>query len=167
MKETIQQYKARILGHVEGKEWLQVQSTTPEVLAELIHGVNKEKLTQRPQPEKWSVAEILAHLAEAEAVAHWRYRQVLEHSGDRIVAFDQNMWAELGDYRNWPPHEALDMFRLIRQSNLRLFARLTPQQWECYGMHSERGKEVLKDYVRMMAGHDLNHVEQVRQILNS
>jgi len=57
--ETIADYKARILSYVEGKDPLEVQSKTPELLADLVVSVPEAKLTARPSPDKWSVAELL------------------------------------------------------------------------------------------------------------
>ena len=79
--ETQEQYKARILALVEGKDALAVQRETPDQLAQLIAGISAEKLRQRPAPDKWSVAEILAHLSETEMGSSWRYRQMIEHDG--------------------------------------------------------------------------------------
>jgi hypothetical protein len=42
---------------------------------------------------------------------------------------------------------------------------LAPEQWKHYGMHSERGQETIEHIVRMFAGHDLNHLQQVERIL--
>jgi hypothetical protein len=81
--------------------------------------------------------------------------------------FDQNEWAKLVDFDSWKAREALDMFRLLREANLRIFTKLTPEQWLCFGIHSERGRMTVKDLASQVAGHDVNHIEQVRQILAS
>ena len=60
MRETPQQYTARMLGNTEGKQPIKVQAATAKKLASLIKGVPTGKLRKRPAPEKWSVAEILA-----------------------------------------------------------------------------------------------------------
>ena len=96
MQETPQQYTQRILGHVEGQNPLKVQAGTAKKLARLIKGVPASKLRKRPGPEKWSVAEILAHLADAEIVTGWRMRQILGAPGTPIQAYDQDSWAAAG-----------------------------------------------------------------------
>jgi len=68
MKETVQQYMQRINGYMEGKQPLAVQAATAKKLEKLIKGVPAAKLRKRPAPDKWSVSEILAHLADAEIV---------------------------------------------------------------------------------------------------
>jgi hypothetical protein len=96
--ETPEQYKQRLAGYVEGKDPIAMQRTAADTLERLTAGVSEEKLRRRPAPQKWSVLEILAHLAEDELVASWRYRQMIEHNGATMMGFDQDEWARLGDY---------------------------------------------------------------------
>jgi hypothetical protein len=166
MAETIEQYKSRILSNAEGKDPLEVQRQTPNALASLIKGRDPDSLKRNPEPGKWSVAQIVTHLAEGELVVAWRYRQMLERSGSSITAYDQDTWEQLGDYANADASASLELFRLLRERNLQLLNRLSPEQWEMFGVHAERGKESVRHLARMMAGHDVNHLEQVRRILN-
>lgn len=165
MTETAEEYKARFASYVAGKDPLAMQRETPQTLAALIENVADARLKQRPAPGKWSVTEILAHLAEDELSSTWRYRQMLEHDGLDLPGFDQDLWANLGDYSSWKPADALAMFRLLREANLRMFAHLTSEQWERHGVHLERGKITVRELCRHMAAHDINHIEQVRRIL--
>lgn len=161
MPETPQQYITRTLGYVEGKNPLRVQQSTPQKLASLIKGLDKKRLTQAPAPGKWSISEILAHLADTELVAGWRMRLVLGHNGTPIQAFDQDVWATTFRYRSRDPKVSLQTFAALRQSNLILLKSVSKNLWENYGMHEERGKESIAHMVRMFAGHDLNHIRQV------
>ena len=65
-------------------------------------------------------------MAEDELSSSWRYRQMIEHDGPTLLGFDQDEWARLGDYNAWNARDALEMFRLLRQANLRMFEKLTP-----------------------------------------
>jgi hypothetical protein len=165
MAETAEQYKARFETYVAGKDPVAMQRDAPTMLARLIERASESKLARRPSPEKWSVTEILAHLAEDELASSWRYRQMLEHDGVELLGFDQNLWASVGDYASWTAADGLAMFRLLREANLRMFANLRPGQWECYGVHAERGKLTVRELCGHMAAHDINHIEQVRRIL--
>lgn len=167
MAETKEQYKARFAAYVDGKDVLAMHREAPRTLARLIANVPEERLKTKPAPgSKWSVTEIIAHMAEDELISSWRYRQMIEHDTPELRDFDQDLWATLGDYAAWEPSEALEMFRLLREANLRMFAKLTPEQWERTGIHAERGKITVRDQCRHMAAHDINHVEQVERILN-
>lgn len=161
------EYKARILSYVEGKDPIAVQRQTPEALAELVRDIPESKLQKRPGPDKWSVTELLAHLADAEIGCSWRYRQIVEHNGCALTPYDEQLWSSLGSYSSRPSADALQLFRLLRESNLRLFEKLTPEQWQNYGVHAERGQMTVHDLMQQIAGHDLNHMEQIRSILAS
>jgi len=165
MKETIQQYMQRISGYTEGKQPLAVQASTAKKLERLIKGKSTAKLRKRPALDKWSVSEILAHLADAETVGSFRMRLVLGAPGTPIVAFDQDVWVISGHYEKRDPRKSLELFRALREANLALLKSLTPEQWKHYGMHSERGQESIERIVQMFAGHDINHLLQIERIL--
>jgi DinB family protein len=165
MKETPQQYTQRIVGQAEGKQPLAVQAATAKKLEGLIKGVPAGKLRKRPAPDQWSVNEILAHLAECEIVGSFRMRLILGSPGTPMTAFDQNAWVVSGHYDKRDPRSSLELFRTLRAANLALLKSLTPEQWKHYGMHAERGQESIEHIVRMFAGHDLNHLQQVERIL--
>ena len=165
MHETPEQYKARILKLMEGKDAVAVQRETASKLTKLVEGKSAAQLSRRPAPDKWSVSEILVHLAEAEIGSYWRYRQMIEHNGSSLMSFDQDLWYKLGDYASRDPHEALQLFRMLREGNLLMFDKLTPEQWQLGGIHSERGPMTVAELARQIAGHDINHVAQVEKIL--
>ena len=164
MKETPQQYTQRILGYVEGKDPLKIQKSTPKKLQKLVKALSKKQLKRRPEPGKWSIAEIVAHLADTEIVGSWRMRLILGCDGVPIQAFDQDVWATTFSYEDKNPKDALKVFRVLRENNLSMLKSLPKKLWENHGMHSERGKETIAHIVRLYAGHDLNHLRQVEQI---
>lgn len=165
MKETVQEYIQRIQGKIAGKNPVEVQGATAKKLAKLIKGVAPAKLKKRPSPEKWSTAEIIAHLADAEIAVGWRMRSILGSPGTPIQAWDPDAWAAAGHYSKLDPRKALEAFRVVREANLAMLKTLTPEQWKQFGIHAERGEESIERLVGMMAGHDINHTEQIEQIL--
>ena len=164
MPETPQQYIQRILGNVEGQEPLRVQRETAKKLAKAIRGLNKKQLTKKPAPDKWSIAEILAHLADGEIVGAWRLRHILCSNGAPIQAYDQNAWATTFAYARRDAKQSLEFFRVLRENNLAMLKALPGELWENYGQHQERGRESVAHIVRMFAGHDLNHLGQVERM---
>ena len=165
MKETPQQYTARMLTNLADQGPLKVQAATPKKIERLLKGASPAKLRKRPAPGKWSVAEILAHLADVEIVVGWRVRSILGAPGTPIQAFDQDTWVESGHYAKRNPRGSLTQLRALREANLALYKSLTREQWKHYGMHSERGQESVEHIARMMAGHDVNHLQQIESIL--
>jgi len=164
MKETVSQYRQRIMGYIGKRNAMAVQRTTPGRIARLVRGLTRGQLAKRPAPGKWSITEILAHFAETEIAIGYRYRMMLSASGGPIQAFDQDEWAKNGRYDRISPKLALGTFRAIRELNLDLLKRLTPAQKKRYGIHEERGKESVEFFARMIAGHDLNHLGQIERL---
>lgn len=165
MNETPQQYTQRIVGFTQGKQPLKVQAATAGKIARLIKGVPTATLRKRPAPDRWCVSEIIAHLADGEIVGGFRMRLILGSPGTPVAAYDQNDWVVSGHYDKRDPRKSLEQFRVLREANLALLASLDRDQWEHYGMHSERGKETIDHIARMFAGHDLNHLQQIEKIL--
>lgn len=166
MTETAQQYTQRILGNIDGKDPLKVQSTTAKVIEKLMKGQPAGKLRKRPAPGKWSVGEIVAHLADAEVITGWRLRAILAGPGTPIQAYDQDALAAARNYAKHDPKKSLEHFRVVRDANLALYKSLSPEQWKHHGMHAERGEETLERIALMMAGHDINHLQQIERILS-
>ncbi len=165
MKETAQQYIQRILGHVDGQDALVVQKATAGKLKKLTRGLSPKQLRWNPEPGKWSIAEIVAHLADAEIVASWRMRSVIGSSGIAIQPFDQDVWTSVFQYAKRDPKQSVEVFRVLRENNLSMLKALPRDDWEKFGMHLERGKETIAHQARMFAGHDTNHVRQIEGIV--
>lgn len=166
MKETPQQYIQRILGNLQGHDPLKIQSATAKKLDRLLKGVPALKLRKRPAPGKWSIAEIIAHLADAELVGGYRIRTILGAPGTPIQAFDQDAWAAALRYDKRDARKSLGDFRAYRSANIALLKSLKPDQWKHHGMHSERGQETIETITAMFAGHDINHIKQIEDILS-
>lgn len=167
MNETPEEYTKRIRGYVNGKEPLKIQKSTAKKLQKLIKPLSKKQMKKRPGPGQWSIAEILAHLADAEVVGSWRMRLILGNTGQPIQAYDQEVWADTFKYGDRDPKESLKVFRVLRENNLSLLKRIPDPLWENHGMHAERGKETISRIVEMFAGHDLNHLKQVEKIVKA
>jgi hypothetical protein len=115
-------------------------------------------------PGKWSVLQVLQHLADTETVYGYRIRMIVAHDEPPIQGYDQDLWAERLRYNDDDPALVLEEFEAMRRRNLRLYRSLRPEELERAGLHSERGRESAGLIVRMLAGHDLVHRRQVERI---
>jgi hypothetical protein len=167
MQESAEQYISRIVGYVEGQDALKVQRATAGKLKKLTSGLTASQLKWQPEPAKWSIAEIIAHLADAEIVASWRMRSIVGENGITIQPFDQDQWASAFKYRNRDAKRSLEVFRVLRENNLAMLKEIAPEIWDNYGMHLERGKESIAHLIRLFAGHDTNHVLQIERIVKT
>ena len=165
MSETAQQYTQRILSYSEGGDPLELLESAPKKLAAFVVGKSKQQLARRSAPDKWSVAEIAAHLSDTEIAVAWRIRQILSTNAIHIQAFDQNAWASTFDYAQRDASSSVELFRALRAANVALLKSVPRKLWDNYGVHQERGNESIAHVMRMMAGHDLNHLQQIEASL--
>ena len=164
MKETPQQYVRRMMEHLGDRDPVVVQGETAARLARLVRGLSPARRRYRPAPGKWSINEIVAHLADSEIVLGYRYRMILSRNGAPIEATDQDAWARTGRYQRSDTRAQLALFRVLRGANLEFIRSLSPRQLRQFGVHSERGRETIAHIVRIYAGHDVNHLRQIEGI---
>jgi uncharacterized damage-inducible protein DinB len=140
----------------------QTISETPEKLTELSHKLGPNGFERASGPGKWTIAEILCHLADCEIAFGFRLRQALAEPHHTIQPFDQDAWAR--NYRQLDVHAALETFSVLRRWNA-AFIKAAPQ--EAYSKavtHPERGTMTFQTLVETMAGHDLHHLRQLEAI---
>jgi uncharacterized damage-inducible protein DinB len=143
-----------------------------EVLGELIpwlddriRGLPDVTLRRPEKPGKWSLIEVIQHLADSELVIAFRTRMVLSQDRPVLQAYDQDRWASEFTYREVSLSQAVAQLRGLRSADLHLWKHLTPVQLNREGMHSERGAESVAHLIRLIAAHDLVHRRQIDRIL--
>ncbi|MEO8033247.1 MAG: DinB family protein [Acidobacteriota bacterium] len=165
MTETAEQYKNRLHSFLAGSDPLAIMEDTPYRLQQLLRDRTAAELDQSRGAGTWSARQVLCHLADAEMVLGYRARTALASSGEPLQSFEQDLWASERPYAGVDIELALRTFTAIRAWNLDLFTRLGDGQLDRYGVHSVRGRESIRDMVRLYGGHDLNHLQQIEQIL--
>ena len=165
MQETADQYRQRMFSHIHGSDPLKLLAAAPAKLARLLKAVSPAGARKRSEPGRWSIAEIVAHIADAELVIGYRLRAILGAPGSQVIGFDQDAWVTALHYDKRQLRKSFEQYRALREINLALLKTLTPEQWKHDGIHNERGRETVETIVRMAAGHDLNHFGQIERIV--
>jgi hypothetical protein len=147
---------------LDGRALDTILAATPGEIGRLMLAVGVEKENAAPAPGKWSAAEIIAHLADCELVFAFRLRQTLAEDAPTIQPFDQDKWA--ATYSGVPAKQALEVFTALRGWNLRLIGLALPEAAERPTTHPERGAMTFLTIVETMAGHDLNHLGQLKKL---
>jgi hypothetical protein len=146
------------------KDPLKVLSATPGRIATLVRGLSPRQVARKPAPGKWSIHDIVAHLADTEEVMDCRARWIAFEDGATLTPFDQDKWSAGRAREKEPFAEALERFRVVRRSSVRLF-RATPRDaWSRQALHPERGPVSLRTQMETAAGHDLNHMAQIEAL---
>jgi hypothetical protein len=157
-------YTEAILGTLGDRDPFEVLRTTLAAVRQAVAGVPVRGLSAPEQPGKWSMLQVVQHLADAELVGAFRYRMILAHERPVLQGYDQDLWADRLRYADGDLHGALEQFGALRGANLRLLERTSPQERARVGLHAERGEESIAHLLRMYAGHDLVHLRQLERV---
>ncbi|WP_035348065.1 DinB family protein [Edaphobacter aggregans] len=153
---------AKFLG---GQDPIPVITATAERLHVLIDPLAPAHVDRAPAPGKWSIREIVAHLADCEIVFCFRLRQTLAEDHPIIQPFDQGIWGQR--YAPYDLFSGLALFTAARNWNLKLLTTVTEPDRHRPTTHPERGTMILWTIVETMAGHDINHLQQIERIAAS
>ena len=124
-----------------------------------------ERLTARPLAGKWSVCEIVQHLADSEMRAAIRLRQLLTEENAQIQGYDQDAYAARLRYNERPDiRPALDALRGARQTSAQLLSLMTDEDWARSGRHPEHDSYTAEDWLRIYAAHAHGHAAQIDRL---
>lgn len=163
-KEQGKAYTAAVIGLVADAPPLEILTKTETALRDATRGLSRSELARPEAPGKWSINHVLRHLADSEIVWGWRMRMALAHDRPAITGYDQDAWADRLRYGEADAEESLRDFGVLRAGNLRLLRQASPADLQRVGVHAERGEESVAHMMKLYAGHDLLHLNQIRRI---
>ncbi len=157
-------YVRALLDLLGDRDPLAVVEATPTELERAVAGLDDERLRRPEKPGKWSINEVVAHLADSDLVWGYRLRRVLAEERPQITGYDQDLWANRLRYREATLADSLTLLAANRAGNLRLIRAATPAELERAGVHTERGDESVAHMLKLYAAHDLVHLRQIERI---
>jgi hypothetical protein len=153
------------VNEAELKKLLDAAEKNPRLIAAAVSGLPEKVLGYRPAPDKWSILEVLGHLADAEIVYAFCLRQMLAGKEPTLSPVDQDAWARNLGYAEVPAPESIAVYGLIRLHSLRLLRNLKPGELEKGALHPELGRKLtVAEIVQRMAKHGTAHLEQIERL---
>jgi hypothetical protein len=147
------------------KKHLDAAEQSPKQVAAAVSGLSEGTLRYKPSLEKWSILEVLGHLADIEIVFAHRFRQMLADNKPVIAPMDQDAWARNLGYMQTPAPEMVALYGLNRHHNVRLLRRLKAEDLGKSAYHPELKHEVtVAEYVEKMRTHGENHLAQIERL---
>jgi hypothetical protein len=139
----------------------------PDVLEALLKPVPTTDATWdlRPDPERFTLREIVAHLADWEEVFLDRMTRTRDQERPTLQGYDEGQFAIDRDYAHSDPHANLARFRAGRAALAAFLRSLKESDWERIGVHTEIGPISLETHAVLIAGHDGYHTSQAAQWL--
>ena len=162
--EQARAYTAAVLDLLGSADPMRVLHDTPSALRRGVAGLDAGLMAQPEATGKWSIGQVLQHLADSELVWGYRLRMVLAHDRPTITGYDQDLWAARLRYDEADPEQAIHEFTVLRQANLRLLSRASASDLTRVGVHAERGEESVAHMIRLYAGHDVLHLRQIERV---
>ena len=147
------------------EEMMAQMEKTPDEFVALIRGQNEAILAKRPDGKNWAAKEIICHMRDTDELFMSQFQTILTIDEPKFSPTDADRWAEDRQYLRNDVQEALAAFRRRRGENLKILRGLKPEQWERAGIHATRGRETLRNWVTLMANHDINHLDQLKRAL--
>jgi uncharacterized damage-inducible protein DinB len=144
---------------LDGRDALEIVAATAERLRAAVLALGPERVIRPLAPGKWSVREVLSHLADSEIVFAFRLRQAQAEEHHVVQPMDQDIWARA--YRAYDSESALDVFSAVRKWNVRFLSSLPATALDKRLTHPERGEMNFRTLIETMAGHDINHLQQI------
>ena len=148
---------------LEGRDALEVLAATPGRLSSIFAGLTPQQIEHKPSPAKWSLREIMAHMADCEIAWSWRLRQVFGEDNPMLQPFDQDAWSEA--YASYAWLQARTTWAALRAWNVGFLSGLTEAQKSRTATHPEIGKLTLWTVASIAAGHDLHHLRSLERVI--
>ena len=142
-----------------GREPLEALGDTPGRIRELVQSWSDEQFERRYAPGKWTVRQVLIHLAQTELALTTRARFALSEHGYAAQSFSQDAWMPMDE--GMPAHTALDAYLALRQMNLAMWKSLSAEQRDRAFTHPEYGSLTVWWIAAQLAGHDIHHFKQL------
>lgn len=136
----------------------------PELVAVATTGASNQELDFGPGSGKWTVRQIVCHLADFEMVAAIRIRQVLCEDNPTLQAYDGNLWSQHLDHATRKISVAVEGFRRVRTETYDLLKSRPEDAFSRRATHTELGPLTLHDILRNMAEHAENHSRQMMAV---
>lgn len=155
-------YYAKYISLVEGEDILAVLHRTPPPVVALLSGMSEEKADYRYAPGKWSVKEVLGHLADAERIFAYRALRISRRDQTPLPGFEQDGYVAAGGFGQRSLARLLAEFSTVREATLALLESLDPEAWTRTGVASNHPVSV-RAVAYMTAGHELHHAAILRE----
>ncbi|MGI4828841.1 MAG: DinB family protein [Janthinobacterium lividum] len=152
---------------LEGRDPVAVMRETPGQLADLLKTLSPEQIERKPAPHKWSIREILCHLADCEIVWAWRMRQIYGAENPTLQPFEQDPWSRAYDGVGYTTAAARTTWTALRQWNLDLIEGLSEGDKHRPAQHLELGPVTLETVIEIVAGHDLHHLDSLAKLAHT
>ena len=126
-----------------------------------LDGLGEDEL-DRSASDEWTPRMIAHHLADSEMTSAIRLRRLIAEDDPVITGYDEVQFAnKLTTDR--PIEASLEAMRWSRESTAQILERLSEEEWQRAGTHSESGPYSVEDWLTIYANHGHDHAKQIER----
>jgi len=149
-----------------GLPCIDLLEATPEIIRGLTTELSDEDARWKPAPDRFSIAEVLAHLSHSEGHCYrMRVDRFLAESRPEFEPDDASMYLDL--YKDADPKDAFDQFEEQRRKNVEYLRGLSAGAGDRVAFHKEYGDITLSQMLNEWALHDLGHIRQIIELVRA
>jgi hypothetical protein len=147
----------------ERRKVLESFGRSPALLSAALRDFPRKMWLFKPSPDRWSIHEIILHLADSEVCAYMLARHFIAEPGIAPIEFDEQRWADSLGYFHQSTREALEIIRRLRRTTYQLLVTLPDPVWLHKLLHSKAGELHLEKWVEAQEQHIPHHLVQMRE----
>jgi len=161
--EDYSPYFAGYIGRVPEGDIVELLRRQQADMSSLLSALPADKLTYRYAEGKWSVAELIGHIADTERVMSYRLLRVARGDRTPLPGFDQDAFIAGADFDEWSLEALAAEYEAVRRATLSLIQRLPERAFGFRGIVSGR-ETTAAALAYVIAGHELHHVDALRRL---
>ena len=147
----------------ERRKMLESFGRAPALLSAILRQLPKKMWLYKPSPERWSIHEIILHLADSEASSYVRCRHLIAEPNVTVAEFDPARWAGNLGYFHQSTREALEITRRLRKMTYQLLVSVPEPVWSHLVEYPKEGSISLETWIEVQERHIPHHMEQMRE----
>jgi len=149
--------------HEERKKKIESYGKAYDQLVAALEEFPREMWQWKPAPERWSIHEIIIHLADSEASSYLRCRRFIAEPGQSVMAYDQDVWAQKLNYHAQSTADAIELFKWLRRTSYNLVKDLPESAWASKLQHPEHADYTFDRWLDIYERHTAGHINQMRK----
>jgi len=152
--------------HEERRNLINRLRVLPLDLEETVSGLSDEQLDTPYGDGKWTIRELVHHLAESHMNGFARFKWLLTEDNTTLKVYDQEDWVDLPDSR-MPLESSLAILRGLHQRWAYLLELVDESLWTKTAHHPEDGEYTLEQLLEAYAGHGEKHLGHIEGLFEA
>jgi len=138
----------------------------PQIVERMVKQISTDRYDEKTNPERFTLGEAVAHLADWEPILRGRIQQAVDTPGTPVNGIDEGQRAEEQGYQRWDVDEQLRKFLQERAKTVKFLKDLKPEDWKKVIVHNEKGEQSVDDEANQLLGHDLYHIDHLTEFFS-